>query len=458
MRIRTIRGVLAISLSVVLAASLAGCSFGKKDASTDTASETAVDGDMEYISPDGWRVRYDAKLIEANELDDHSASFVYTGDSAGTNMVTISFVTGKMPEEAMSEITDSWEDQDRTEGYFPGTDDKWGFWRELKTSEEGSGAGETVIGGEYNGGALIFDIVSHKGNDGDQNMAASDCLSGVIDSIEYEDFGPQTMFAYYPGTYSSIDADSGATYSVTLNEDHSGKLSFQDDVDIIWGGYEITDLSNNNKYEYTIEGDNLMLNMDGTWLDFSKGDKPAQAATQGEDGNEPVAEEINSSVADESDSAYDSEIDVAVADYVVTELGKYYDRSDVDIPYINVIDIDDSNPDDVKVYGDFWFFTYKISKDTLETQAGGSYPGCIHLKKLTSGYSVTSMDVTEDGSGFDKSAREIFGDRYQAFMRMHSDGETREAKRAEQIASYVKSKGLMVTKYQDYGWDPVVLQ
>ncbi|MCR5097584.1 MAG: hypothetical protein K6B14_01400, partial [Lachnospiraceae bacterium] len=218
----TVKRFFTVALCVAMAVSLASCGKGKN--AGDAAGSDAV-----YASPDGWSVSYDEKLFTVNEEDEHTTSFVYQGDSAGTNMVSIRYVAGNMPEEAMSEITEGWEGQERTEGFFPGTDDKWGYWRQLVSSDDGSGYGETVIGGEYNGGALVFDVVSHKGKDEEQNMTVSDYLAMIIDSVKYEDFGPQTMFAYYPGTYNSIDADTGATYSVVLNEDHYGKFSFQDE-------------------------------------------------------------------------------------------------------------------------------------------------------------------------------------------------------------------------------------
>ncbi|MCR4657704.1 MAG: alpha-glucosidase [Lachnospiraceae bacterium] len=263
---------LIIGLSVLMA----GCIqyLPKKEAS----QETVIQDEGEYISPDGWSVRYDVPEVSANEIDEHTASFVYLGESAGTNMVTISYVAGKQPEEAMTEITEAWgdgEDIIRTEGIFPGTDDKWGYWRTLPPAEEGSGLSETLIGGEYNGGALLFEIISHNGEDEEQNMEVGDSLASIIDSIRYKDFRPQTMYEYIPGTYSRTDEDTGAVYSVILNEDHTGILSFQDDVDIYWGSYQIFTLTGDNDYEYTIEGDDLLLDQDGIWVTYSREDKTA---------------------------------------------------------------------------------------------------------------------------------------------------------------------------------------
>ncbi len=145
----------------------------------------------------------------------------------------------------------------------------------------------------------------------------------------------------------------------------------------------------------------------------------------------------------------------AISDYVLNEFGQYYDASDVSIPYLYIMDIDDSDTDDIKVYGDFWFYTYKINGDTLETQAGGSYPGCMHLKSAADGLTVTESEIVADGEDWGESAKEIFGDRYDDFIAAKGDDEARAGERGDQIAAYVRDNGLEVTQYQDYGWDPV---
>jgi hypothetical protein len=38
-------------------------------------------------------------------------------------------------------------------------------------------------------------------------------------------------------------------------------------------------------------------------------------------------------------------------------------------------------------------------------------------------------------------------------MKIYSDQDVREKKRAESIRDYVKANGLPITKYQDYGWE-----
>lgn len=49
-------------------------------------------------------------------------------------------------------------------------------------------------------------------------------------------------------------------------------------------------------------------------------------------------------------------------------------------------------------------------------------------------------------------AKEIFGDKYDAFHAINSDEQKREQLRAEGLAAYVKEHNLPVTLYQDFGW------
>lgn len=110
------------------------------------------------------------------------------------------------------------------------------------------------------------------------------------------------------------------------------------------------------------------------------------------------------------------------------------------------------------MYGDFWVYNYDLDGDTLLCTSGGSFPGLIHLKyDPEKGFIVTGMDVVADGSDFDASAKEIFGDKYDAFINLMSDREAMEKTRAQIIANYVADNDLSITKYQDYGWNPVTL-
>ncbi|MCR5405673.1 MAG: hypothetical protein K6E88_02705, partial [Lachnospiraceae bacterium] len=243
---------------------------------TDDAAEQEVSEEKEYVSDRGWSVKYDPSIITVNEGEDMT-SFVYTGESAGTNMLTISYIADKLPDEVLSELTEGWGDPgsvESSESYFPGTSDKWGLWRTLLSNGEGSGLSENVFAGEYNGGVLMFDFTTHKAEDDSIDIPVSDALSAVIDSIKYEDFGPQTMYEDYPGVYKMEETEEiegeemTYEYSITLNEDHSGVISIQDDINMMWGSNLL--IGADFSYDYSVDGDKLTVDMDGNQLTFTR--------------------------------------------------------------------------------------------------------------------------------------------------------------------------------------------
>ncbi len=143
-------------------------------------------------------------------------------------------------------------------------------------------------------------------------------------------------------------------------------------------------------------------------------------------------------------------------DYVIREMGKNSEGG-VAIPDIMVTGIDESDKDDIKVYGDFACYRYTLDGDTLERTSGGSYPGCIHIKQSADGYTVTGMDMVEDGSGFDESVDRIFGDYAADFRKAYSDDAKKEEVWTQTLANYVAANGLDIAYVKDYGWDPVKL-
>lgn len=155
--------------------------------------------------------------------------------------------------------------------------------------------------------------------------------------------------------------------------------------------------------------------------------------------------------------AADDPLQKAIADYLIREIGKNYEPSDVCIPSMTIVATDATNPEDTRVWGDFWIFNYKLNGDTLETASGGSHPGLVHLNKSDEGFVVTKMDVVADGADNLKSAKEVFGDKYDDFHKINSNQEAREKVRLQFISDYVNANKLSITKVKDFGWDPVVL-
>ena len=148
-------------------------------------------------------------------------------------------------------------------------------------------------------------------------------------------------------------------------------------------------------------------------------------------------------------------VEASAYKYMAEEVSKNFDPADASIPTVNIVAVDYTGEDEIIVYGDFWVDNYTIDGDTLMSVSGGHFPGVMHLDKNT--YAVTKMDMTAHGAGFDESAKELFGEHYEDFMKVYSDSDAHDELRKITVSDYVNLNGLEVTQYQDYGWDPVEL-
>jgi hypothetical protein len=129
-------------------------------------------------------------------------------------------------------------------------------------------ATEDFIAVERNGGTLLVQITTTKQADEMTGMGVSDALSAVLDSFELKDQQPQTYSANVPGKYvaevtDQIDGQEvKAEFYVQFNEDHTGVIHMQDDVQVIWYSREgkVLDAQTGEQiYEYVVEGDMLYL-------------------------------------------------------------------------------------------------------------------------------------------------------------------------------------------------------
>ena len=143
---------------------------------------------------------------------------------------------------------------------------------------------------------------------------------------------------------------------------------------------------------------------------------------------------------------YDGDADIAaICDYLTNVVASGYEDADVSIPYMSIVDKDDTDPEDTLVWGDFWVMNYNLNGEILETESGGNYPGLMHLKKNDDeSYEVTDFEVIEDGSGFIESAKRIFGDRYDDFTKAQSDDKTGDIVIDAEKLEYISSAGLRV--------------
>lgn len=146
----------------------------------------------------------------------------------------------------------------------------------------------------------------------------------------------------------------------------------------------------------------------------------------------------------------------AIDKYLTDEIGKQYAAGEVTIPFHSFVAVDDTNADDIQVWGDFWVYNYNQSGDTLKTVSGGNHPGKMHVKKTEDGrFEVVSFEPVADGADNLKSAQSLFGDKFDAFQAAQADQDKREALRKEAVAAYAKCHDLAVSLIQDYGWPAV---
>lgn len=147
----------------------------------------------------------------------------------------------------------------------------------------------------------------------------------------------------------------------------------------------------------------------------------------------------------------------AVYDYM-RGIGQNYAPAQYCIPYASIVATDDSNPADIKVWGDFRVENYNLEGEVLKFVSGGSHPGLMHVSKADNTLSVTAFDAVGDGSSFDPTAKEIFGDFYPLFIGLLSNDAAKKADREAAIAAFVASEGIPAKYYQDFGWDPVEIK
>ena len=140
---------------------------------------------------------------------------------------------------------------------------------------------------------------------------------------------------------------------------------------------------------------------------------------------------------------------------MVEEIAPQYAEGEISIPTVEIFHVDYTPEDEVIAFGSFWVENYNVNGDVLECVSGGNHPGVMHVSK--SDYTVTAFDQVGDGSEFEPTAKELFGEHYDDFMAVYSDSDKRNEDRKITVSDYVNMNGLDINYYQDYGWDPVEL-
>lgn len=137
-----------------------------------------------YENKNGWSVKYDPENFLLYE-NGPVTTFVYMGESAGTNMVTVTYTSGQSAEGLIDEIGRPYGDKaNYAQGVFPGTEDA-GYFVSVDPDTEGSGSYMSAVARDYKDGVLVFECDGHMGEDEFDNMEVSDALANIVDSVQF---------------------------------------------------------------------------------------------------------------------------------------------------------------------------------------------------------------------------------------------------------------------------------
>lgn len=143
-----------------------------------------------------------------------------------------------------------------------------------------------------------------------------------------------------------------------------------------------------------------------------------------------------------------------IGQYLIKEhMGDEDTSADLAICTPIILKVDDSDPKDVKVWGDYLLDSYYLMKTSLLNRAGGNYPAVAHLDTTAETPVVTGVDYVEDGSSFDPSFDRLFGKAglKEAYQK---ENDKRVDHIIDALSYYINHNGLYITQVQDYGWPP----
>jgi len=270
----------AAAFLLLLAVLLTGCGKAKVPetaAVTVPESSTAAGPETKaYQSADGWELTYEPQLFTVQEKNG-TVRFTCTLEDTGADYFEISYSKGKMPREVLYEQIADVEDSrvTRTEGFFGGLKGDWSYTDLVEPAACGD-LREQFTGIEHNGGTLLIHSAYKIEKDEEKAELIGDTMSETMCTLRFTSHEPQREYYYVPGTYecSRKEEIEGKEETVTdrivLNADHTGTLSFQDDVPLVWSSFELIVNNGDERYEYTVEGDSLMVKSGEEWISFDR--------------------------------------------------------------------------------------------------------------------------------------------------------------------------------------------
>ena len=135
----------------------------------------------------------------------------------------------------------------------------------------------------------------------------------------------------------------------------------------------------------------------------------------------------------------------------------FLDDNTVEIPVPYIVKIDDSDKNNIKVFGDFFIEGYTVNGTIFEFRNGGSFPGCCNLKEENGNISFVSFEIAEDGSNYYSSLLKICGNDENLTKEVSNvSGKDNDKTRIEYVKMYANANNLKASGIKDYGW-PVIL-
>lgn len=243
---------------------------------TRTASQESFSGEK-YWNEAGWSARYDSDLVEVNEYED-STEFVYAGDCDGTNKLVVSYIPNTVTDIVLADELSYYDDEriERSEGYFAGRADIWAFYADVIREGWRTTLGYTAV--EHNGGVLLIERDGYLDSDEATAARITETMQNILGSFELDDHRRQVEYDYIPGTYvlkveNEEEPLENYTSTIVLREDHTGQITIQDTVDILWfsrDGIIKEDYEGGETYFFNMEGETLYLEQGDGWAEYHK--------------------------------------------------------------------------------------------------------------------------------------------------------------------------------------------
>ena len=148
----------------------------------------------------------------------------------------------------------------------------------------------------------------------------------------------------------------------------------------------------------------------------------------------------------------------AITSYMLDESKSLFgDGKFIEIPTPYIVSIDDSDENDIKVYGNFYIYGYELKNTIFYNVNGASQPGCFHIKNDDSIATVIKKEIAEDGSNnWSSLVRICNGDESLAKKILNPGDELKEDIRIEAVKKYATDNNINITAIKDYGW-PIII-